>query len=175
MKISQVAPTLGACLLVACSTSSAIRDATQTESAFAGKVYGGHRVPLNDPIPGEPRFRIYHRGATGFTPVAAVRSSAMRRVEDFCNEKHKRPYLIEETMSVPPHLAGNFPRTEFVFSCVQSGYQPTNATNALESENQTDKYDKIRKLKQLLDDGAITRSEYDAEKSKLLNQGPRVH
>lgn len=33
-----------------------------------------------------------------------------------------------------------------------------------------DKYDQIKKLKQLLDSGALTQSEYDEQKKKLLNQ-----
>ena len=37
-------------------------------------------------------------------------------------------------------------------------------------EKDEDKYDKIKKLKELLDIGAITREEYDVEKKKLLNQ-----
>lgn len=35
---------------------------------------------------------------------------------------------------------------------------------------QEDKYDKLRKLKKLLDDGILTKEEYEAEKKKLLNQ-----
>jgi len=34
---------------------------------------------------------------------------------------------------------------------------------------ETDKYDKLKKLKQLLDDGTLTNEEYELEKKKLLN------
>jgi hypothetical protein len=33
-----------------------------------------------------------------------------------------------------------------------------------------DKYDKLAKLKKLLDDGAITQEEYDREKAKILEE-----
>jgi hypothetical protein len=36
-----------------------------------------------------------------------------------------------------------------------------------------DKYDRLEKLKKLLDDGALTQDEYDLEKGKLLNAAER--
>lgn len=35
--------------------------------------------------------------------------------------------------------------------------------------SESDKYDKLKKLKALLDDGTLTQTEYEAEKKKLLN------
>ena len=44
----------------------------------------------------------------------------------------------------------------------------TNNTGVVQQSD--DQFDKLKKLKALLDSGAITQSEYDAQKAKLLNQ-----
>lgn len=36
--------------------------------------------------------------------------------------------------------------------------------------SQSDKYDKLKKLKELFDNGTLTQEEYDSEKKKLLNE-----
>ncbi|MCC1485571.1 SHOCT domain-containing protein [Winogradskyella immobilis] len=40
--------------------------------------------------------------------------------------------------------------------------------NAKVSDKETDKYEKLKKLKELLDSGIITQSEFDSEKKKIL-------
>jgi hypothetical protein len=87
----------------------------------------------------------------------------MERVVEFCGYKGQEPYLVEETTSKPPHILGNWPRIEIVFSCV------TVASNT-GSVAKPDKYDELRKLKGLLDDGVISQEEYDQEKQKILAQ-----
>lgn len=72
------------------------------------------------------------------------------------------PYLIQETTSSPPHILGNWPRIEIVFSCV-------NSANRGSAAAPQDKYDQLLKLKTLLDGGAITQKEYEAEKKKVLS------
>lgn len=39
------------------------------------------------------------------------------------------------------------------------------------TEMKADKYERLKKLKELLDSGAITQEEYDKEKKKILDQG----
>ena len=151
-------------VLVSCARSSSIQDAASSESQFdKAVIYDGERKQIQPPLPGVGTHRIFHQGATGFTPVSAVRRSAMERVVEFCGYKGQEPYLVEETTSKPPHILGNWPRIEIVFSCV------TVASNT-GSVAKPDKYDELRKLKGLLDDGVISQEEYDQEKQKILAQ-----
>ncbi|NOT11950.1 MAG: SHOCT domain-containing protein [Methylococcaceae bacterium] len=64
---------------------------------------------------------------------------------------------------MPPHILGNWPRIEIIFSCVTTA-KPSSATAP------QDKYDRLSKLKTLLDAGAITQQEYEEEKKKVLSE-----
>jgi len=150
-------------LLSGCATASFIESAQSTESAFdKALIYKGSRTQVNLPLEGEDQYRVFHRGATGFTPQAAVRRSAMNRVNEFCAQKGKVPYIIEEAKSRGWHVLGNWPRAEFVFSCVDDPQK--------NEEKIKDRYQALRQLKELRDDNAITQNEYEQEKRKLLAQ-----
>jgi hypothetical protein len=150
--------------LAACAVSSPITDSDSGESEFdKALIYDGERRQIQPPLPNVKTHRIFHQASTGFTPPSAIRSSAMKRVEEFCGYKGMEPYLIEETTSKPPHILGNWPRIEIVFSCVKSKKQETMGSPK-------DKYDQLEQLKSLLDDGAITQQEYENEKRKILGQ-----
>ncbi len=125
-------------------------------------IYNGEQRQVQPPLAGVETHRVFHQGATGFTPISAVRSSAMARAVEFCKFKEQVPYLVEETTSKPPHILGNWPRIELVFSCVE----PSKA--ASDGNGTSGKYDQLRKLKGLLDDGAISLEEYEREKKKIL-------
>lgn len=59
-------------------------------------------------------------------------------------------------------IAGNFPRIEIVFVLID---KKVNVTNTKE-----DKITRLEKLKKLLDDGALTKEEYEKEKKKILDE-----
>lgn len=152
-----------AALLAGCAVSSTIEKVETSDSEFDGAIYGGKKSSINAELPDVPKHRIFHQGATGFVSVETIRNSALERAEAFCAQTDKRPHLIEETTSTPPHILGNWPRIEVIFSCVK----------AEQSKQQTplqDKYDRLAKLKALLDSGAITQQEYAAEKEKVLSE-----
>lgn len=149
--------------LTGCAVSSAIEKAETSESVFDGAFYGGKKSSINAALPSVPRHRIFHQGATGFVSVETIRNSALERADSFCAPSGKRPYLIEETTSTPPHALFNWPRIEIIFSCVKSAQPSSTAAPQ-------DKYDRLSKLKVLLDAGAITQQEYEAEKKKVLSE-----
>lgn len=73
---------------------------------------------LSAGTPGQPQYRVFHQGTTGFVPLQAVRSSAETRANDFCSRKGKVVNELRETRAKPPYVLGNFPRIEIVFECV---------------------------------------------------------
>lgn len=162
--IATFGPLVSICaLLSSCAVSSTIEDASSSESQFdEALIYDGERKQVQAPLPGVETHRVFHQGATGFTPISAVRSSAMARAVEFCKLKGQVPYLVEETTSKPPHILGNWPRIELVFSCL-----PPNQAEG-QNNGASDKYDQLGKLKTLLDEGAITQEEYEQEKKKIL-------
>jgi hypothetical protein len=150
-------------LAVGCAASSTIENAETGKSEFDGAIYGGKTSSINAELPGVPKHRVFHQGSTGFTSVETIRNSAMKRVDDFCDRSGMSPYLIQETTSTPPHILGNWPRVEIIFSCVKGA--KSNSTVA-----PLDKYDRLAKLKALFDAGAISQPEYEAEKKKILSE-----
>jgi hypothetical protein len=147
----------------ACAVAATIQRADQTPSAFEGAVYGGETHRTNLDVPGAIKYRLFHQGSTGFISVETIRESAQTRAKAFCSESGSVFYPVEETISVPPHILGNWPRIEIIFSCV-----PPNPVGAAPAAT-SDKYDRLTKLKALLDNGAITPAEFENEKAKILS------
>jgi hypothetical protein len=150
-------------LLVGCSTASPIQRADKSNSAFEGAVYGGEAHAINDDIPENVKYRIFHQGSSGFTSVQSVRVSATERAGVFCARAGKVPQVITEHTSTPPHILGNFPRIELIFVCVDD---PKIANT---SASKDVKYERLKTLKALLDSGTITQQEFEAEKRSLLS------
>ena len=153
--------------VVGCSTASKIQRADQSQSAFDGAVYEGQTTILREDIPDSEAYRIFHQAATGFVSVQAVRNSAQKRAKKFCSEKGKAFVLIRESTSVGWHAAGNFPRAELVFACVDEISVRESPEPTINSSN---RYDELRELKSLLDEGIITQEEYEQEKGKILTK-----
>jgi hypothetical protein len=108
-------------------------------------------------------FRIYHRAATGFVSIHTIRQDAEQRAEEFAQRQGKSFVVLGERISNPPYILGNFPRIEIVFALIDKPRE----TNDIAP--QEDKYDELEKLKKLLDEGVITKEEFEREKAKILN------
>ena len=151
-----------AALLSACASAPPVQPARTSKSEFAGAVYSGQTVELDKPTPGAETFRAFQQGSTGFVSVASVRANVERLASQHCARRGQVVRPVQETASTPPHVLGNFPRVEWLFECAD----PRKAETQVGPD--TDKFAKLEKLKKLLDDGALTRQEFDVEKSKLL-------
>jgi hypothetical protein len=147
--------------VAACAVTSPIQSASTSKSAFEGAVYKGRTVIISPGTPGNPTFRVFIQGATGFVSMQSVRDDAEQRATAFCDRKGKAMQSLTETTATPPYILGNFPRIEIVFDCIDKLGSPAPAAG-------DDKYAKLAKLKQLLDSGAITQEEFNAEKAKIL-------
>ncbi len=149
--------------LFGCATASPIQKASTSKSAFDDAVYDGEGVIVNDDISDDDAYRIFHQAATGFVSIQSIRVSSEKRANQFCEKKGKVMHALREHTSTPPHILGNFPRIEIIFACIE----PSEVHTSTEGY---DRYEQLRKLKSLLDDGAITKEEYDLEKKKLLSE-----
>lgn len=151
-------------VLQGCSTASPIQSADASKSSFDEAVYQGESVTISSSVPGREEYRVFHQGATGFVSVQSVRASAERRANEYCARTGKTMQAIRETASKPPHILGNFPRIEIIFSCGDKA--PSVALPAGEDA----KYSKLVNLKKLLDSGVLTQREFESEKAKVLAQ-----
>ncbi len=149
--------------LTGCSQMSPIEKVNESESNFEGAVYEGKQFYIsNKPAEGE-QYRIFHQGSTGFTVTSVLRKSATKRANKFCNkvDKGTEMYTISEHTASPPYILGNFPRIEIIFVCT-----PNTLGVGLKGY---DKYNQLRKVKQLYDDGILNEEEFQQEKKRLLN------
>lgn len=95
--------------------------------------------------------------------MGAVRETAEQRARNFCARTGIGYSVVGEQMSQPPYILGNFPRIEIVFACVEKSV--TSSSNGAD-----EKYIKLTHLKKLLDDGTITKEEFEEQKRKILNE-----
>src|SRR5215471_11772878 len=137
--VASVLPLLGGC-----AYSTPIQPVASSVSAFDGAVYGGETVTINPNTEGAEEYRVFHQAATGFNSVQEVRDDAERRAKEFCDRKGNVLRLLRETTSKPPHILGNFPRVEIVFTCVE---KPKSVAPAAADDA---KYTKLLNLKKLL-------------------------
>lgn len=151
--------------LAGCANTTAVQPASTSRSEFAGAVYSGETVQLDKRTPGAEVFRVFQQGATGFVSIASVRSGVEEIATQHCARRGKVVRPVEETASKPPHILGNYPRVEWLFECADG---PTAAAAAGPAKPATDKLTQLERLKKLLDSGALTQAEYDAEKAKVL-------
>ncbi len=146
-----------------CSSMSPIEKESESKSHFEDAVYKGHDFYISpQEIEGE-RYRIYHQASTGFSGTGGIRNTATQRANRFCQDLgNKRMLTVSEHTAAPPYILGNFPRIEIIFVCVDDtvAQGPANAA--------TDKYDRLVKVKELYDSGALSKDEFEAEKKKIL-------
>jgi hypothetical protein len=151
-------------ILTGCTTASGIQIVEKSKSGFdTAIVYKGKETILDINENNEQEYRIFHQGATGFTPSTAVRNSAEKRAQAFCKQKNKNMKAIRERASTPPHILGNWPRIEIIFICTES--------KQIDIDNSTNnkKYNQLVDLKKLLDQGILSEQEFNQEKAKILS------
>ncbi len=148
-------------ILTGCATASGIQPAEKSVSKFdTAMVYKGQENIVGSNDNNDREYRIFHQGATGATPSSAIRHSAEKRADEFCNRENKKMKAIRERTSVPPHIFGNWPRIEIIFICVEK-----DESNEYDEDK---KYNNLLKLKKLLDQGVISEQEFNQEKTKIL-------
>ena len=119
---------------------------------------------MSNKYPVNEIYRIYHHASTGFTSIQSLRTAAEKRADDFAKRQNKSFTVLGERISQPPYILGNFPRIEIVFALIDKSTKLTNP------DSKNDKLSNLEKLKKLLDDGALTKEEYEKEKKKILEE-----
>jgi hypothetical protein len=151
-------------IVVGCANVPVVLPAASSQSQFEGAVYSGEENELDKPTPGVEQYRLFEQGATGFVSLASVRADVEDIASKYCTRKGKTLHPIKERLSKPPHILGNFPRAEIIFECVDS---PPTA-----ERGNVDRVSRLERLKKLLDDGALTKDEYEMEKARILGEKP---
>jgi hypothetical protein len=126
---------------------------------------------------GQDTYKIYKRGATGFSGSEAVKSDVLIQASEYCAGLKKSLHVVSMILGRPPYIMGNFPKAEVQFKCL--GTKELELARASEKTGteikqqgappkSDDIYTELKKLKGLLDDGIITHQEFDAKKKKIL-------
>jgi len=113
-------------ILVGCAEMSTIHLASSSKSPFDGAVYSGISTEIAKAPSGVDEYRVYHQGATSFVTLEMLRAEAESRATTFCARSSKAMLRLREVDSKPPHILGNFPRVELIFSCID---RSTTASN----------------------------------------------
>jgi hypothetical protein len=149
-------------VLTGCAVSPVIVPGV-SKSGFEDATFKGEEVEVASPTPGMEQFRVFEQGATGFVPLSGVMEDVEHNAAKFCEKRGATMRAVKWRRSVPPHIMGNFPRAELLFEC-----HPTERKEQVQSAPQQDRLTQLERLKKLLDSGALTQQEYDAEKARIL-------
>lgn len=144
-----------------CAENSAILRAKDSKSFFDDAVFKGETTELGKDTTGSEQYRVYQQAATGFISVETCREEVEQKAYRHCENMGKSLKKLEERTSVPPHILGNFPRAELLFVCLPK-------PNTSSFEDQT--FIQLTNLKKLLDNGTITKDEFELQKTKILKQ-----
>lgn len=152
---------LSSLCLGGCVSYSGVLPAKDSKSFFDDAVYKGETKIHAEDTTGSEQYRAFQRGESGFVLIETVRDNVEQQAFMHCEKMGKSLKLLQERSSVPPHILGNFPRVEFLFVCIPKS-NPSNSEDQL--------YVKLTNLKKLLDNGTITKDEFEQQKMKILNQ-----
>ena len=119
---------------------------------------------------GEDTYQTYKRAATGFVGGNQIREAALLEANEFCVRQGKVMKVLEIGGSHPPYILGNFPKATVQFMCLDSDDpRLKDNINKLDGSVKEDVENKIKTLNKLLSDGLITKSDFEEQKKKLLN------
>lgn len=105
-----------AALVCGCTVPSV--ELAESRNPTFKEITDGKTTKINPEIPGVQVYRTFYTGTTGFVPEDKIRSGALQEIAAYCSESGKVSYLIEETMSAPPYILGNWQRIVVSFSCI---------------------------------------------------------
>lgn len=145
-------------IIGACAKDSGVLLTKESESLFASTICRSETSKLSEEQPSGESYRIYQQAATGFVPLSAVREDIEKQAISFCKNNNKQVKQLSITNS--PMGLGCPAKAELIFTC----------TDRNEAKDFEDKlYIRLSNLKKLLESGALTKEEFEQQKTKLLN------
>jgi hypothetical protein len=153
---------IGACICTSgCAQDSGVLLAKDTKSFFEDAAYQGETKNLSEDETGSEQYRVFQQAATGLVPSFVVRNEVEEQAVKHCEKSGNVLKILQERVSTPPHILGNWPRAELLFVCIPKP-KPTIVEDQL--------YIKLTNLKKLADAGTISKDEFEQQKAKILNQ-----
>ncbi len=67
---------------------------------------------------GQGSYMLSKRGATGWSPIEALRVDVLQEAGTFCAQQNKTLQVSDTEQSHPPYLLGNFPRVTIQFKYI---------------------------------------------------------
>jgi hypothetical protein len=168
-------------ILSGCSAMAPVESETREVTGFKDNKYEQTDFFTDaDKIEGE-RHKVVKQALTGYGDLSELRQYATRKAEDVCYKvgRYKKMLAVSERTSIPPYIWENYPRIELTFVCVDDhdprAVSPATAPRSTSVTDQeispfTDKYDRLFKIKELLDSGVLTQEEFENEKRKILSE-----
>ena len=115
-------------------------------------------------------YKVSHQAATGFVGGRGCKDAALLEAREFCASQGKSMKVLFIGGNHPPYILGNFPKVEVQFMCLDAN-DPRLKEDAEKVNIQSADVlaSKIKNLNKLLSDGLITKSDFEEQKKKLLN------
>jgi hypothetical protein len=141
-----------------CAKDSGVILAKDSKSLFDDTICPHETSKLAEDTTGSEQYRIYQQAATGFVPLSAIRDDIERQATVYCDNGAKKLKMLKIINS--PMSLGCPAKAELIFTCLPK-------PNAESFEDQL--YIKLSNLKKLLNDGVITKDEFEQQKARILN------
>ncbi len=136
---------------------------------------------------GVDTYLISRNGAGFWSSTAQIKAEALKDANAYCAENRKTMQIVHTSQHEASGRPGDFPGAEIQFMCLNANDSELNrpkphkeADIKIESnirdrkeikmQSTGDMYEELKKLKELLDSGIITQSEFDMQKTKILNK-----
>jgi len=145
-------------LIGGCAKDSGVLIAKDSRSLFDDTSCHFETSKLGEDITNGEHYRIYQQGATGFVPLSGIRDDIERQAITYCNNNGRKIKMLKIINS--PTSLGCPPKAELIFTCIQK-----ESTETFEDKL----YIKLSNLKKLLENGTITKEEFEQQKTKILN------
>ena len=143
-----------------------VEKATQSTSLFNNTpIAQQDHFVINEDINGE-LYRVSAQGSTKSSNTYKMRSNVERQANRYCKKEHLdyQMLAVSECTTYPPYTADNYPKLEILFVCVKNGLMDT------KYNNEKFKYEQVVDMKILLNGGTLTQTQFDIEKSKVLEE-----
>ena len=145
--------------LCGCAKDSGILIAKDSESIFKDTNCPFTVEKSIEDTSNSEHYRYYQQGATGFVPSRALVGEIEQQSFNYCSNLGKKLKVLKITTTSAMSLPGCFPRAELEFICADNK----------DVANYEDKlFIRLTNLKKLLDNGTITKDEFDKQKADLL-------